>query len=119
MKSTIRGIEPVLNSADVKRDIQWLEKHMGFEYAFGDHMYAGVKREGQYIHVQWHKGDAMDPITPSTIKIFVHDIDLFIDEFISRGTITPEKVNRNTPWGTHEFGFYDLNKNAIYIVQDV
>ncbi len=117
-KSTIRGIEPVLSSSDVKRDIKWLEEHMGFEYAFGDEMYAGAKREEQYIHVQWHKGDESDPVTPSTIKIFVHDLEPFIEEFVERGTITADQVRRDTPWGTHEFGFYDLNRNAIFIVQD-
>jgi hypothetical protein len=24
----------------------------------------------------------------------------------------------NTPWKTNEFGFYDLNNNAIFIVED-
>lgn len=119
MNDLITGIQPVLSSADLKRDIEWMTKFMGFDYAFGDEMYAGLVREKQCIHLQWHKGDNKDPLFPSSIKLFVHDIKPLIAEFVERGTITPDKVRRNTPWGTHEFGFYDLNQNAIFIVQDL
>lgn len=120
MTSNIRGIEPVLPSSDIERDIKWHEKYTGFTYAFGDHMYAGVKREHQFIHLQWHADTEEDPLLGgSVIKIFVHNIEPFYEEFLERGTIKPEKLHKNTPWGTHEFGFYDLNKNAIFIVQDV
>ena len=52
------------------------------------------------------------------IRIFVQNIQPIFDEFVERGTVAADKLRRNTPWGTHEFGFYDLNKNAIFIVQD-
>lgn len=38
---------------------------------------------------------------------------------MGKGTITKEKLRLNTPWGTHEFAFYDSNKNPIYILQDL
>jgi len=118
-KTTIRGIEPVLPSQDIERDVAWHKEFTGFEYAFGDKMYAGVKRESQYIHLQWHADNEEDPLLGgSVIKIFVHEIEPYVKEFVERGTIKPEKYQRNTPWGTHEFGFYDLNGNAIFIVQD-
>ena len=53
------------------------------------------------------------------MKIFVKDIKPHVEEFIKRGTITKEKLHMNTPWGTHEFGFYDLNNNAIFMIQDI
>ncbi|MBO3697440.1 glyoxalase/bleomycin resistance/extradiol dioxygenase family protein [Roseivirga sp. E12] len=118
-KTGIKGIEPVLPSQDIERDVAWHKQHTGFEYAFGDKMYAGVKREGQFIHLQWHADNESDPLLGgSVIKIFVHDIEPYAKEFIDRGTIETEKYQRNTPWGTHEFGFHDLNGNAIYFVQD-
>ena len=120
MKSNIRGIEPVLPSSDIKRDLAWYEKHTGFTYQFGDGNYAGMVREDLCIHLQWHADSEEDPLLGgSVIKIFVHDITPFFDEFIKRGTIKAEKLQKNTPWGTHEFGFYDLNGNGIYFVQDV
>lgn len=119
MKSNIRGIEPVLPSSDIKRDLAWYEKQTGFTYQFGDGSYAGIVREDLCIHLQWHADSEDDPLLGgSVIKIFVHDITPFFDEFVKRGTIKPEKLQKNTPWGTHEFGFYDLNGNGIYFVQD-
>lgn len=113
------SIIPVVSSSDIERDLIWYEKHTGFTFVFGDAGYAGLQREGHEIHLQFHHGTAEDPIHGSVIKFFVKDIRPYVDEFVMRGTITSEKVRENTPWGTHEFGFYDLNKNAIFIVQDI
>ena len=71
------------------------------------------------LHLQWHADTEEDPLLGgSVIKIFVDDIEPIFKEFMGRGTVTANKLRRNTPWGTHEFGFYDLNGNAIFIVQD-
>ena len=115
----IKGIEPVLPSSDIERDIKWFNKHTSFKYSFGDNMYSGISRDGVCIHLQWHANNVEDPLLGgSVIKIFVEDIEPWFEEFVERKTIQPEKLRMNTPWGTHEFGFYDLNKNAIFIVQD-
>jgi hypothetical protein len=113
------AIIPVLPSGDIERDLKWYEKHTGFSFVFGDNGYAGLQREGREIHLQFHHGNSEDPIQPSVIKFFVEDIQPYVEEFVKRGTITSKKLREHTPWGTHEFGFYDLNKNAIFIVQDV
>ena len=112
-------IIPVLSSADIKRDLEWYEKYTGFQYAFGDEGYVGLNRDNLEFHLQWHHGNDEDPVLAGVMKIFVKDIQPYYDEFLERGTITPEKLHKNTPWGTHEFGFYDLNNNAVFIVQDV
>lgn len=118
-KASIKGIQPVLPSQDIERDVVWHKKYTGFDYAFGDKMYAGVKRDDQFIHLQWHADNDSDPLLGgSVIKIFVDDIAPYVDEFVNRGTIKPEKYQQNTPWGTHEFGFQDLNGNAIFFVQE-
>ena len=41
------------------------------------------------------------------------------DEFVQRRTVNQTKFVSNTPWGTNEFGFYDLNNYAIFIVEDI
>lgn len=113
-------IIPVLPSADVSRDVAWYEAQTGFSYAFGDDGYAGLQREGLEFHLQFHHGNEEDPILGgSVMKIFVTDVRAYFDEFVERGTVTPDKLRLNTPWGTHEFGFYDLNGNAVFFVQDV
>lgn len=113
-------IIPVLPSADIQRDLVWYQEKAGFQFTFGDEMYAGLKRGQQEIHLQWHADTAEDPLLGgSVIRIFVKDIHPIFEEFVERGTVQADKLRLNTPWGTHEFGFYDLNNNAIFWVQDV
>ena len=72
------------------------------------------------IHLQWHADTKDDPLLGgSVIKIFVKNLQPIFEEFVKRGTIKPEKLRLNTNWKTNEFGFYDLNKNAIFIVEDI
>lgn len=118
--STTLYIIPVLPSADIDRDLKWYEKYAGFKYHFGDDDYAGMQRDNLEFHLQFHHGNEEDPILGgSVMKIFVTDIKPYVAEFIERGTITLDKLRMSTPWSTHEFGFYDLNKNAVFVVQDV
>lgn len=112
-------IIPVLPSTDIERDLEWYKKYTGFTYAFGDKGYAGMRREQQEFHLQFHHGTEEDPVVGSVMKIFVSNINPYFEEFLERGTISKDKLRPNTPWGTHEFGFYDLNGNAIFIVQDI
>jgi hypothetical protein len=97
-ESVFTQIQPVLPSADIERDIAWYEQYTGFHCVMKDSMYAILKRDHLFIHLQWHA-------------------ETLADEFVQRKTILAEKLRWNTPWKTHEFGFYDLNNNAIFIVQ--
>lgn len=117
--SPMHYIIPVLPSSDIERDLKWYKKFAGFNYSFGDAGYVGLNRDKLEFHLQFHHGNADDPILASVMKIFVPDIQPYFIEFVERGTIAKEKLRLNTPWGTHEFGFYDLNNNGIFIVQDV
>jgi len=112
-------ITPVLPSSDIDRDITWYKEKTGFEVTCQEDGYAVLRRENLWIHLQWHTGTAEDPIHGAVIKIFVEGIETIFQEFITRGTVTKDKLRHNTPWHTHEFGFYDLNKNAIFFVEDV
>ncbi len=118
--SHLINIVPVLPSQDIGRDIKWYQEKTGFEPVFGDDMYAGLQREHLFLHLQWHADTEDDPLLGgSVIRIFVEGIRTYFEEFVERGTVPKDKLRMNTPWGTHEFGFYDLNKNAIFIVEDV
>ena len=118
--SLFQNITPVLPSADIVRDTTWYQKSLGFEIQHQDDKYAVLNRENLWLHLQWHADTEEDPLLGgSVIKIFVDDIEPLFEEFVNRGTISREKLRRHTAWNTHEFGFFDLNKNAIFIVQDV
>ncbi len=120
MNTELDKIIPVLPSQDIKRDIAWYKEYTGFEVLFEDEMYACLKRKGLSIHLQWHADTEDDPLLGgSVIRVFVKNIQPIFKEFIGRGTVNEDKLHLNTPWGTHEFGFYDLNNNAIFIVEGI
>ena len=119
LKTEFLGISPVLPSQDIERDLHWYETYVGFQPMFLEPMYAVMKREDLFIHLQWHADTKDDPLLGgSVIKIFVKNIEPIFKELIKRGTVTPDKLRLNTPWGTNEFGFYDLNMNAVFFVED-
>ena len=119
MKTEFLAIIPVLPSSDIIRDIAWYEEKAGFKKIFSDHMYAGLHRDNIYIHLQWHAGTENDPLPGgSVIRIDVNNLNPFFDDLVQRGTITPDALKTNTPWNTNEFIFFDLNKNAIFIMED-
>lgn len=118
--SLFLDIQPVLPSLDIKRDVAWYETQTGFVSSWHDDMYAVLKRDHLCFHLQWHANTEDDPLLGgSVMKLFVKDVMPLFEEFVERGTIIPDKLRMNTPWGTHEFGFYDLNKNAVFFVEDV
>jgi len=119
METAFLNTIPVLPTADLKRDILWYQEKMGLKIYYTDELYAVLYRENLCIHLQWHADTAEDPLLGgSVVRIYVKNIDPIFNEFIQRGTVTADKFRTNTPWKTNEFGFYDLNKNAIFIFED-
>ncbi len=111
-------IIPVLPSQNIERDIAWYREKTGFEPFYADPMYAGLHRDGQQIHLQWHADTEDDPLLGgSVIRILTGDAKGLFEEFVKRGTVAANTYRENTPWKTNEFGFYDLNRNAVFIMQ--
>lgn len=120
MKTELLNMIPVLPSANIDRDVAWYKEKVGFELLFADSMYAVMYRENLSLHLQWHADTADDPLLGgSVIRIQVKNIKPIFEELVKRGTVPEDKLRMNTPWKTHEFGFYDLNQNAIFIMEDV
>ncbi len=119
MPIKFRHITPVLPSADIARDVKWYEEKLGFKYFEGNHMYAILHRDNQWVHLQWHADNEDDPLLGgSVMKIFVEEIQPIFEEMVESGSVTKDKLRLNTPWNTNEFGFFDLNKNAIFFVTE-
>jgi hypothetical protein len=121
MTTKLVKIIPVLESADIARDVAWHKEKTGFELSFlHDKMYAGLYRDDLEIHLQWHAGTEDDPMNGgAVIRIGVKNIKPIFEELKERGTVKEKDIRTNTPWGTNEFAFYDLNSNAIIISEDV
>ena len=121
MSTEFVKIIPVLESADIDRDIAWYKKKTGFEVSFShDKMYAGLYRDDLEIHLQWHAGTNDDPMNGgAVIRIDVTNIKPLFEEFKQWGTVKEEDLRENTPWGTNEFAIHDLNSNAIFISEAI
>jgi hypothetical protein len=120
MESALLQIIPVLPSSNIERDVAWYKEKTGFQLGFNDNMYAVLYRENLCIHLQWHGDTKDDPLLGgSVIRINVKNIQPLFEEFVQRGTVTKDKFITNTPWRTNEFGFFDLNNNAIFIMEDL
>jgi len=112
-------VTPVLPTANLERDLQWYKTRLGFSALHIAPDYAVLRRSGIYIHLQWHADTKDDPLLGgSVVKFFVKNIDTLFQEMVKKGVVPPDKLRRNTPWNTHEFGLYDLNNNAIFFVED-
>lgn len=120
MKTKWVSTVPVLPSANLVGDIAWYYAQTGFECVFSQAGYAVLHREKLTLHLQWHANTETDPLLGGSVaKIFVRGIHPLFDEFVERGTVQDNALQRNTPWNTHEFGFYDPNKNALFFVEQL
>jgi len=82
-------------------------------------MYAVLRTENNWIHLQWHADTQDDPLLGgSVIKIFVRNIKTLFEEFGESVSVDKDMFRPHTAWGKHEFGFYNLNRNAILFVED-
>jgi hypothetical protein len=111
---------PVLPSQDIARDEAWYKEKLGLQTYFADSMYAVMYRDNIVIHLQWHADTPDDPLLGgSVVRLKTNDIRPMFRELVQRGTVTEDVLRENTPWGTHEFGVFDLNRNLIFIIQDI
>ena len=121
MSTKLEKIIPVLESADIDRDVAWYKEKTGFEVSFlHEKMYAGLYRDGLEIHLQWHAGTEGDPLSGGAVtRITVKNIKPLFEEFRQRGTVNEKDLRERTSWGTTEFAFADLNSNVIFISEDI
>ncbi|HMS08428.1 MAG TPA: hypothetical protein PKE66_03000 [Pyrinomonadaceae bacterium] len=120
MTTELVKLIPVIPSHNIDRDVAWYEKHAGFRMFYADKMYAVIYREQLVLHLQWHADNEDDPLLGgSVVRIHVKNIRPIFAEFVERGTVEPGALKLATAWDTNEFGFYDLNRNAIFVMEDV
>ena len=54
-----------------------------------------------------------------SIPAWFTDPDDLFDEWVNQGVYHERTKVRNTPWGTREFGFYDLDMNGLHFYRDL
>jgi catechol 2,3-dioxygenase-like lactoylglutathione lyase family enzyme len=110
-------------SRDVEASIRFYAK-LGFDVAFRDDpdrvRYAGVRRDGVELHLQWHDAGGWDvPGDRPTYRFVVDDVDRLRAEFREQGIAADITEVRDTPWGTREFHVRDPDRNGLQFYCDL
>lgn len=108
---------------DVAKALEFYTGELGFTLLFSDAAtsptYAGVKRGGVEIHLQWHDPiEWIEGLDRPMIRILCEDPDRLFME-LRDSTRQEGSGLKNTPWGTREFGLYDPYKNALIFYKDL
>ena len=123
----IHAVQPVLMARDVAVSLRFFEQ-LGFAPCFQDTeqepRYAGVRRDGIELHLQW--GDAgqwVEGKDRPVYRFLVGDVDALHREFAASGVSaaasegSPWAQPSETPWGTREFHLRDPGGNGLQFYQ--
>lgn len=107
----------MLPSRDVAAAIGFYVGRLGFELAFADSTtdprYAGVRRDGIALHIQWHDAEEWSRVERPMLRFVVPEVEALFEEYRDQGVFHKRTALRRTPWGTREFAFYDLDMNGL------
>ena len=122
MASTLEQVQPVLPSQDVPAAIRFYVNKLGFRLAFQDDpdapRYAGVRRDGVELHLQWHDATEWSRVERPMLRFVVPDVDGLHAEYAGAGVCKPGQPYA-TAWGTYEFAFYDVDGNGLTFYRDL
>lgn len=116
MTIRIEAVHPVLMSSDVARSIEFFAR-LGFEFVFADSTedtrYAGVRRGGVELHLQWYDASQFSyPIDRPAYRFLVADVEGLHARLAEAGLEDMTRVFQ-TAWGTCEFHLRDPDGNAL------
>ena len=118
----LESVQPVLMVRDVTASIHFYQL-LGFEPVFRDSpvepKYAGVRRDGVELHLQWHEAKDLSQGDRPTYRFVVPDIDELSEEFSVRCPDLTRTEVRDTPWGTREFHVRDPDRNGLHFYRDL
>jgi catechol 2,3-dioxygenase-like lactoylglutathione lyase family enzyme len=121
-QARITTVQPVLPSQDVPGAIAFYER-LGFTLAFRDSAentcYAGVRRDGVEIHLQWHDPAEWKAVERPQLRFVVPDVDELFKEYEPLGVFHDGTAVRETAWGTREFAFFDPDSNGLFFYRDL
>jgi catechol 2,3-dioxygenase-like lactoylglutathione lyase family enzyme len=107
-------IHPILGTRDIERALDFYTNRLGFQLAFRDGStptnYAGIKRDRVELHMQFQFEHEMGTIR---LRFYVEDPDALFEEYRTKDVFHDRTQLANTPWGTREFAFYDLDGNGL------
>jgi catechol 2,3-dioxygenase-like lactoylglutathione lyase family enzyme len=121
--ATVLAVQPVLMVRDVTRALAFYAG-LGFRLSFRDDpeqpRYAGVRREGAELHLQWHDASAWQHGGDRpTYRFLVDDPDRLSVELDACGVVHDRTLVSETPWGTREFHVRDPDGNGLQFYRDL
>ena len=126
MADSARLVEthPVIPVRDMTATLAFCQDKLGFTRVFDDAhgpdaeiSYAGVRRGDVCLHLQTMAPDE-DPTMP-LIRIDVQNIDRLFEEYVDKGVTSPNGKLEAKPWGSRDFGVYDVNGAALVFFEDL
>jgi uncharacterized glyoxalase superfamily protein PhnB len=121
----LKDVIPILDVRDVDTALRFYVERLGFQVDFryqeDPSNYAGVRRGGVCLHMQWQHEDHFRNGTAGRlrVRIVVDDPDALFEEYQAKGVVDERTQVRDTPWGTREFGFRDLDGNGLTFYRDL
>jgi uncharacterized glyoxalase superfamily protein PhnB len=109
----------------VSEAVQFYLQRLGFELLFQDSddhpQYGGIRRGGVELHLQFQFEKDFEAGTAgqSMLRLVVDDPDVLFEEYKDKGVFHEQTQLRDTPWGTREFAFWDLNHNGLTFMRDL
>lgn len=123
MPVQLEAVHPVLMARDVAESLRFFARlgfTPNFQDAAGAPRYAGVRRDGVEIHLQWADPSQWDhPGDRPAYRFLVSDVDALHAEFMAGGEFAPGSSGgpwaapADTPWGTREFHLRDPAGNVL------
>ena len=121
-RAQFQQVNPVLPVRNVPAAIGYYTEKLGFHLRFQDNpqdpKYAVVERDNVRIHMQWHAetdfaGEGLE------LRFVIDDPDNLFEEYRDKSVFHERTALKNTPWGTREFAFYDLDGNALFFYRNL
>jgi catechol 2,3-dioxygenase-like lactoylglutathione lyase family enzyme len=113
----VLAVHPVLMARDVVESVRFYES-LGFRESFRDApaspRYAGVRRDGIELHLQWHDAADIDgPGDRPVYRFLVEHVDALLAEVTRRTSGLDRTDVMDTAWGTREFHVRDPARNGL------
>jgi catechol 2,3-dioxygenase-like lactoylglutathione lyase family enzyme len=119
-----KDVIPILDVRDVEKALRFYVERLGFQIEFRyeeqPDNYAGVRRDGVCLHMQWQHEEEFEKGTAGRlrVRVAVDDPDVLFEEYRNKGVLDEGIHVRDTVWGTREFGFRDPDGNGLIFYRD-
>src|SRR5262245_33828589 len=119
-----KSVHPVCPVVSMATSLEFWRR-LGFEVGFSNASrqdratYVGIRRGNLELHLQTFSAEQRTFTQTMAIRVEMTDrssVEALHREWAAHGIISAALAD--TPWGTHEFGFYDLDGTPFFFYAD-